>query len=164
MAAPRLVVIVGLTLAVLVAPLAAEAQLAGKRYRIAFLSNDGPLPTMCIPDPGDVGFRGLRDGLRELGYREGVEITFQRRSAEGNYSRLRELAREIVRADPHVIVAFSSPASLAAKAAIDTPPIVSVYTADPVDLGLVTSLARPGGNVTGISALAADYVAKCLGS
>jgi putative ABC transport system substrate-binding protein len=146
----------------LTSPLAAEAQPAGKRYRIAFLSNDGPLPTMCVPDPSDVGFRGLRDGLRELGYREGVQITFECRSAEGHYSRLPELAREIVRAGPHVIVASSSPASLAAKAATGTLPIVSVYTADPVDLGLVASLARPGGNVTGISALAADYVAKCL--
>jgi putative ABC transport system substrate-binding protein len=117
---------------------------------------------MCVPDPSDVGFRGWRDGLRELGYREGVQITFECRSAEGHYRRLPELAREIVRADPNVIVASASPASLAAKAATATLPIVSVYTADPVDLGLVSSLGRPGGNVTGISALAADYVAKCL--
>jgi putative ABC transport system substrate-binding protein len=63
-----------------------------------------------------------------------------------------------------VIVASASVASLAAKAATATLPIVSVYTADPVDLGLVSSLGRPGGNVTGISALAADYVAKCCTS
>ena len=148
--------------ALLVAPLAAEGQPAGRPYRIAYLANDAPLPTMCVPDPSDVGFRGLRDGLRELGYREGVQVTFECRSAEGNYSRLPLLARELVRADPHVIVASASPASLAAKAATSTLPVVSVYTADPVDLGLVASLARPGGNVTGISALAADYVAKSL--
>lgn len=144
------------------APLVAQAQPVGKVYRIAFLANDALLSTMCIPEPTDVSFRSLRDGLRELGHREGVQITFDCRSAEGNYDRLRELARELVRANPHVIVASAAPASLAAKAATGSLPIVSVYTADPVSLGLVASLAHPGGNVTGISALASDYVAKSL--
>ena len=149
-------------LALLVAPLAAPAQPAGKAYRIAFLSNDPPLSTICVPDPSDVGFRGLRDGLRDLGYRDGVQIAFDCRSAEGNYDRLPALARELVQANAHVIVAAAAPASLAAKAATTTLPIVSVYTADPIGLGLVASLARPGGNVTGISALASDYAAKSL--
>jgi ABC-type uncharacterized transport system substrate-binding protein len=147
---------------VLAAPLAAEAQQAGALYRIAFLANDSPITTMCVPNPSDVSFRALRDGLRELGYTEGVQITFDCRSAEGNYNRLPELTRELIQANPHVIVAAAAPASLAAKAATATLPIVSVYTADPVGLGLVSSLARPGGNVTGVSALATDYVAKSL--
>ena len=146
----------------LAAPLVAEAQQAGARYRIAFLANDSPLNTMCVPDPSDVSFRALRDGLRDLGYMEGVQITIDCRSAEGDYNRLPSLARELVQVNPHVIVASAAPASLAAKAATATLPIVSVYTADPVGLGLVPSLARPGGNVTGISALASDYVAKSL--
>jgi putative ABC transport system substrate-binding protein len=103
-----------------------------------------------------------RDGLRELGYIEGVQIAIDCRSAEGDYNRLPGLARELVQANPHVIVAGGAPASLAAKAATATLPIVSVYTADPVGLGLVSSLARPGGNVTGVSALASDYIAKAL--
>jgi putative ABC transport system substrate-binding protein len=87
---------------------------------------------------------------------------FDCRSAEGDYSRLPGLARELVQANPHVFVASSAPASLAVKAATATLPIVSVYTADPVGLGLVATLARPGGNVTGLSALASDYVVKSL--
>jgi putative ABC transport system substrate-binding protein len=147
----------------LAVPVAANAQPAGKvQHRIAFLANDAPLSTMCVPDPSDVGFRGLRDGLRELGYVEGVQITIDCRSAEGDYNRLPGLARELIQANPDVIVASASPASLAVKAATGTLPIVSVYAADPVELGLVASLARPGGNVTGVSALAADYVAKSL--
>jgi putative ABC transport system substrate-binding protein len=147
---------------VLAAPLVAGAQQTGALYRIAFLANDSPLTTMCVPNPSDVSFRALRDGLRELGYMEGVQITIDCRSAEGNYNRLPELTRELIQANPHVIVAAAAPASLAAKAATATLPIVSVYTADPVGLGLVSSLARPGGNVTGVSALASDYVAKSL--
>ena len=147
---------------VLTAPLAAEAQQAGALYRIAFLANDSPLTTMCVPNPSDVSFRALRDGLRELGYLEGVQITIDCRSAEGDYNRLPGLARELVQANPHVIVAGAAPASLAAKAVTATLPIVSVYTADPVGLGLVSSLGRPGGNVTGVSALASDYVAKSV--
>ena len=150
------------SLGVLSAPLVADAQQTGALYRIAFLSNESPLTTMCVPNPSDLGFRALRDGLRELGYMEGVQIAIDCRSAEGDYNRLPRLARELVQANPHVIVASSAPASLAARAATATLPIVSVYTADPVGLGLVSSLARPGGNVTGVSALAADYVAKLL--
>jgi putative ABC transport system substrate-binding protein len=158
----RVALVAAIALALLAASLAAPAQPAGKMYRIAFLSSDAPLSTICGLEPSDVGFRSLRDGLRELGYREGVQITIDCRSAEGNYDRLAGLVHEVVQAQPHVIVAGAAPASLAAKAATATLPIVSVYTADPVSLGLVASLARPGGNVTGISALASDYVAKSL--
>jgi len=149
-------------LGLLAAPRAAEAQQTGALYRIAYLAGDSPLTTICVPNPSDVGFRAFRDGLRELGYMEGVQITIDCRSAEGDYNRLPWLARDLVQANPHVIVAGAAPASLAAKAATATLPIVSVYTADPVGLGLVSRLARPGGNVTGVSALASDYVAKSL--
>jgi putative ABC transport system substrate-binding protein len=150
------------SLGALSAPLAADAQQTSGLYRIAFLANDAPLTTMCVSNPTDVGFRALRDGLRELGYIEGMQIAMDCRSAEGDYNRLPRLASELVEANPHVIVAGSAPASLAAKAATGTLPIVSVYSADPVGLGLVSSLARPGENVTGVSALASDYVAKSL--
>src|SRR5262249_61231145 len=132
------------SLATLSAPLAADAQQNGALYRIAFLGNDAPLTTMCVPNASDLGFRGLRDGLRELGYVEGVQIAIDCRSAEGGYNRLPSLVNELLQANPHVIVASSAPASLAAKAATATLPIVSVYAADPVGLGLVSSLARPG--------------------
>ena len=92
----------------LATPLAAEAQQAGALYRIAFLANDSPITTMCVPNPSDVSFRALRDGLRELGYMEGVQITFDCRSAEGNYNRLPELTRELIQANPHVIVASAA--------------------------------------------------------
>ena len=147
---------------VLAAPLAAEAQQTAALYRIAYLTSDSSLTTICVPNPSDFAFRALRDGLRELGYMEGVQITIDCRSSQNDYNRLPELARELVQANPHVIVAAFAPASLAAKAATATLPIVSVYTADPVGLGLVSRLARPGGNVTGLSALASDYVAKSL--
>jgi putative tryptophan/tyrosine transport system substrate-binding protein len=150
------------SLVAIATPLAAEAQPTGVRHRIAFLGSDSPLTTMSGPNPSDVSFRAFRDGLRELGYMEGVQITIDRRSAEGDYDRLPRLARELVLANPHVIVAGAAPASLAAKAATTTLPIVSVYTEDPVTLGLVSTLARPGGNVTGLSALASGYVTKSL--
>jgi hypothetical protein len=87
--------IAGIAGGLLAAPLAAGGQqTGGALYRIAFLSNDSPRTTMCVPDPSDVGFRALRDGLRDLGYMEGIKITIDCRSAEGDYSRLPGLARE----------------------------------------------------------------------
>ena len=159
----RAAVAVSIALGLLVAPVVADAQPTGvAAFRIAYLTADAPRANICGPDPTDVAFRGLRDGLRELGYVEGVQITIECRSAEGEYERLPALAREILDARPHIIVASAAPASLAVKAATTTVPIVSVYSADPVGLGLVPNMARPGGNVTGISALAADYAAKSL--
>ena len=145
------------------APLAGDAQPTGNTvFRIAFLSPDAARATICGPKPTDLAFEALREGLRDLGHVDGVNIAIDCRSAEGDYARLPALARELVEANPHVMVASAAPASLAAKAATAALPIVSVYSADPVGLGLVTSLARPGGNVTGISALASDHVAKSL--
>ena len=104
----------------------------------------------------------MLDGLRSLGYRDGENVTLDCRCAEGHYERLDAFAAELVKRDPAVLVASAAPASLAAKRASSTIPIVSVYTANPVELGLVSNLARPDGNITGISALASDYAAKSL--
>jgi putative ABC transport system substrate-binding protein len=159
----RAAVAAAIALGLLGAPRLAEAQSTGITvFRIAYLTADSLRATICGRDPTNPAFLGLRDGLRELGYVEGVQIAIECRSAEGQYDRLPALARELLDARPHVIVASAAPASLAVKAATTTVPIVSVYTADPVGLGIVSNMARPGGNVTGISALAADYVAKSL--
>ena len=153
----RVVLLSVISLSLLAGPRAADAQSQVALRRIAFLNNDTP----CIPER-NVGFRALLEGLHSLGYREGQNVAIECRSAEGKYERLDALAAELVQLNPAVLVASSAPASLAAKRATSTIPIISVYAADPVGLGLVASLARPGANVTGISALASDYVAKSL--
>jgi putative ABC transport system substrate-binding protein len=96
---------------------------------------------------------GLRQGLSELGWVEGRNLAFELRFAEGELDRLPQLAAELVRVKVDVIVTGSNPGALAAKSATTTIPIVMVTTGDPVQGGLVASLARPGGNVTGVTAL-----------
>ena len=136
----------------LAVPLAAEAQ-AGKAARVGYLFADSVTPE---------GFEAFRKGLRELGWAEGQNLALEVRSPEGDPGRLLALATELVRLPVDVLVASSAPASLAAKQATTTVPIVSVYTLDPVALGLVASLARPGGNVTGLSTLSLEYAGKML--
>ena len=104
--------------------------------------------------------KDLRDGLDELGFRDGRNITIEYRSAEGDFQRLPELAAELVTLKVDVIVAERTQASLAAKKATATIPIVFLGVSDPVGSGLVSSLGRPGGNVTGISNLARDLSGK----
>ncbi len=131
-------------LGVLTPPLAA-AQQTGKVYRIGFL---GPASAERVyTDP----LLSLRAGLRELGYVEGKNIVFEYRFAEDKYERLPGLAAELVRDKVDVIVVHSTPGTRAAKQATRTIPIVMVSVADPVGAGLVASLARPGGNITGVS-------------
>ncbi len=142
-------------LAVLLAPLAASAQQAGKVYRIGYLSYTG-----CPIRPEIMG--PFFQGLRELGYVEGQNIIIECRSAPGAPDRLPGFAAELVRLKVDVIVAAGTPHALAAKQATKTIPIVMVYVGDPVGSGLVTSLARPGGNVTGLSVLTPDIVPKAL--
>src|SRR3984893_17781547 len=103
----------------------------------------------------------LREGLRELGYLEGQNISFEFRSAEGKLDRLPELASELVRLKVDVIVALYVPCALAAKQATRDIPIV-IGGADPIETGIVASLARPGGNITGVSLMSAVLIGKCV--
>ena len=139
--------------ALLAAPLAAKAQQAAKVARIGWL--------------GDISAAGPRleaffQGLHDLGYVEGRNLVIEYRYAEGKPERYPALAADLVALKVDVIVAANILAALAAKQATRTLPIVSVGAADPVTSGLVTSLARPGGNVTGLSSLAPELVGKCL--
>jgi putative ABC transport system substrate-binding protein len=114
-------------------------------------------------DPSVTWFdEGLRAGLRDHGYVEGVSIVLEFRWAHGQFERLPELAAELVRSNVDVIVAGVTQASLAAKEATRSIPIVMVAVGDPVAAGLVASLGRPGGNVTGTSASLIDTVGKQL--
>jgi putative ABC transport system substrate-binding protein len=147
--------VIGLLAIAVLLPLAADAQRSGLPPRIAFLSSDAACAATA-------GYPAFLEGLRSLGYREGENVSLECRSAEGKYERLDGLAAELIKREPAVLVAAAAPASLASKRATRTIPIVSVYAADPLGLGLVSSLARPDGNITGVSALAADYAAKSL--
>jgi putative ABC transport system substrate-binding protein len=104
----------------------------------------------------------LREGLRELGYVEGQNFVFELRSADGNANRLPELAAELVRLQVDVIAAAYTPCALAARRATTSIPIVIAAVADPIGSGLVQSLARPGGNVTGLSNMAAETAGKSV--
>jgi ABC-type uncharacterized transport system substrate-binding protein len=143
--------LITLALAILVAPLAAEAQPPGKVYRIGYLGTDPPLANR---------WEALLDGLREHGYREGQNLVFERRFSEGNAARFPELAAELVRLRVDCILVPTTPAALAAKHATQTIPIVILTAIDPVGAGLVASLARPGGNLTGLSVLAPELIGK----
>jgi putative ABC transport system substrate-binding protein len=136
------------------APLAAEAQQAAKVARIGYLS-----PNLAASPHNHEAFR---QGLRDLGYVEGRNVVIEYRNAEGKLERLPALAAELVALKVDVIVAPNTPAAVAAKQAAKTIPIVFAVAGDPVGSGLVTSLARPGGNVTGLSNLALELVGKCL--
>src|SRR5215813_1241253 len=134
-------------------PLAAEAQQPGKVYRIGYLDT--------TPPPAHV-WDALLDGLRERGYSEGRNLVFERRFSEGHAERFPELAAELVRLRVDCIIVPTTPAALAAKNATQTIPIVMTTANDPVGAGLVASLARPGGNLTGLSTLAPELSGKRL--
>jgi len=134
----------------LAAPLAAQAQQPGKVYRIVGLWTN-PSPQM-----EDV----LWQGPRELGWVEGQNFIFERRYAEGRNERHAAHAAELLRLQPDLIIAIGTPATLAAKEATTTIPVVFILVADPVGSGLVRSLARPGGNITGIAASGPEILGK----
>jgi putative ABC transport system substrate-binding protein len=140
---------------VLAAPLAAEAQRATKVYRVGFLGAASAAQYTRQID-------GMRQGLRELGYIEGQNLSIEYRWAEGKYERLHDLAMELVRRNVDVIVTHGTPGSRAAKQATNTIPIVMAVVGNPDQSGLVQSIARPGGNITGTSFLFAELNAKRL--
>jgi putative ABC transport system substrate-binding protein len=138
----------------LAAPVAAEAQQAAKIARIGWLGNS-PAPH---PHLGEA----FRQGLRDLDYVEGRNLVIEYRFAEGKFERLPAFAAELVALKVDVILAATVLAAVAAKQAIKTIPIVFAAVADPLGSGLVTSLARPGGNVTGLSVLSPELIGKRL--
>ena len=135
-------------------PLAARAQQAGKVYRIGFLWDS--------PDAFLDALEAFRQGLSDLGYVEGRNIAIEYRWAEGKPERMRELAEELVRLKVDVIVAPSSIYTEAAKRATSTIPIIFVSHADPLGSRHVASLARPGGNITGLSLMMTETNVKGL--
>jgi len=150
----RLAFSITLALAGLFSPVAAEAQQPAKVPRIGFLAtNLSASPHLT---------EAFRQGLRDLGYVEGRNVVIEYRDAEGKYERLPTLAAELVALKVDVIVAPNTVGVLAAKQATRTLPIVFATAADPVTSGLVTSLARPASNVTGLSILAPELIGKRL--
>jgi putative ABC transport system substrate-binding protein len=144
---------VALALGFLAAPLAAEAQQAAKVARIGWVSGGSP----CFRD-----CEAFRQGLRDLGYVEGRDVVIEIRAYGKNVDRLPALMTDLVALKVDVIVVTSTPSARAAKQATTTIPIVFTSVGDPVASGLVTSLRRPGGNVTGFSVVAQELVGKWL--
>src|SRR2546427_3123645 len=134
----------GLAGAVMLPPMAADAETPAKARRIGLMMSTTPVAASHI-------VAAFADGLRELGHVEGKNVVFEYLWAEGKPERLAEMAAQLVRHKVAVIVASSQAPALAAKRATQTIPIVMVNVTDPVEVGLVASLARPGGNVTGLS-------------
>jgi len=130
----------------------ADAQQPKKVPRLGFLS----------PTSDDSRVEAFRQSLRELGYVEGQNIAIEYRWADGKFDRLPDLALELVRLKVDVVVAVVTQASLAAKMATGTIPVVMIGVSDPVGSGLVVSLARPGANITGTSSMTAEIIGKQL--
>jgi ABC-type uncharacterized transport system substrate-binding protein len=133
----------------------ANAQQPGKIFRIGFLDNSTASGSAVLVD-------AFRQELSKLGWIEGKNFTIEFRFAEQNGERLPELAADLVRLKVDLIVTTGGPPALAAKGATSTVPIVMANAADPVGIGLVASLARPGGNVTGLSSLGTELNSKRL--
>ena len=133
-------------------PLAAAAQQTPKVWRIGVLVPANPEPFWSV----------LRGSLRELGYVEQQNVQFEFRSAEGKPNLLPDLAAELVRLNVDIIIASQTPAVRAAKQATSEIPIIMGAAGDPVGTGLIASLARPGGNITGMSGTTAELGGKTL--
>src|SRR5918994_4870647 len=137
------------------APFAARAQQGRRVYRV------GMLETTSLRANAE-NFERFRKGMEERGYVEGPSLVIAYRSAEGRTERFAELAAELVGSKVDLIVTRGTPATLAAKAATSEIPIVMTAVADPVESGLAASLARPGGNVTGLTSATTELAAKRL--
>src|SRR5438445_7837579 len=140
-----------LTVSLILAPLAAKGQQAGKIYRIGLIT--------VTHIPGEEAFF---ERLRELGYVEGQNLVTERRHSEGRAERFPEFAAELVRLKVDIIIVTTTPAALAVKSTTKTVPVVLPTAIDPVAAGVVASLARPGGNITGLTTLAPELVGKRL--
>jgi putative ABC transport system substrate-binding protein len=136
-------------------PLGARAQQPGKVSRIGFLGNSTAALEANLVGP-------FRDGLRHLGYEEGRDIVIEYRWADGRYEHFPALIAELIALKVDVIVSAGTPASLAVRNATTTIPLVMVAVGDPVATGLVASLARPGGNITGFASMALEMEGKRL--
>jgi putative tryptophan/tyrosine transport system substrate-binding protein len=136
-------------------PFAARAQHGGKIPRVGFMGNSTAALEANLIGP-------FREGLREHGYEEGRNLDIVFRWAEGRYERFPALIAELIAADVDVIVTAGTPAALAVKKATSTVPVVMAAIGDPVGSGVVQNLARPGGNITGLSAIAPDLEGKRL--
>ncbi|HTY80172.1 MAG TPA: ABC transporter substrate-binding protein [Candidatus Bathyarchaeia archaeon] len=145
-----------LLLAILFLPMTVEAQPQGKVVRIGLLDVGASNPS------SEARWKALRDRLRELGYVEGQHVSFEQRWGNGQMDRVPGLAAELVNLKVDIIVTAGGEAALASKQVSSAIPIVTATCPDPVRLGLVTSLARPGGNVTGVISLNADLAGKRL--
>lgn len=146
--------VLALAVSIAAAPYGADAQQVAQVSRIGFLS-----PSSSA-DAGRLA--AFRQGLRDLGYVEGQNVAIESRWADGAYDRLPDLAVELVRLKVDVIVTYAAPAILAVRRATATIPIVMAGAGDPLGSGLVTSIARPGGNITGLSVVAPELVGKQL--
>jgi putative ABC transport system substrate-binding protein len=136
-------------------PLAARGQQPAKIARIGHLTTGGPIGASINLDP-------FREGMTELGYTEGTNFIIEQRSADGRIEQLPSLASELVALKVDVIVAVATPAGRAAQQATTTIPIIVTAMGDAVSDGLVASLARPGGNISGNSFLGPELVPKRL--
>ena len=147
----RVIHTVVLAISIIALSLEAAADPSGTVPHVGYLS----------PGPG-YPFEAFRDGLQELGYVEGRNVVIERRSAEGDPQRLQELAAELVRLRVAVVVTATTAATQAAQRATTTIPIVFALADEPVELGLIVSVAKPGGNITGLTGLMAEITAKRL--
>ena len=142
-----------ITVGLLAAPLAAEGQQAGKVYRIGFLR---------AGQPPESYLDGFQQGLRERGYVYGQNVVVEFRATDGSVDPLPRLTEELLRLKVDVFLASAAPAAVAVRRATTSVPIVFVGVVDPVGLGLVPSLGRPGGSITGLATTSADFAGKRL--
>lgn len=144
-------VILFLVLGVLLAPIPTHAQQPGKVYRVGLILTTSPVSEMAGPEPVHPLARAFLHTLRSLGYVEGQNLVLERRSAEGKFERFADIVAELVRLKTDVIVTSSIATAQAAKQVTTTVPIVMAGVDSPVEARLVASLARPGGNITGLT-------------
>ena len=155
MIAKAFIIVVAFTISVLITPSASQAQHSGHVPRVGYLGTSSP-----SLEPELV--KAFREGLRDHGYVEGQNIVIEYRWAEGNYQRFPDLVADLVKLKVDLILTAGTPGAFAAKRATQTIPIVMAVTGDAVATGLVSSLARPGGNLTGLTTMVPDLEGKRL--